>query len=210
LSSGGFARRQETADVSTTASCCLVLADAARLVSSTLAERIPDALTRAQGWLLDRQVAGGSWPGDDGKPSVDVAVAGLEALVATGARPASRGLRRAGLWLRRRQEPSGFWREDEFEEFDEGGASHHARTARVVRALIAARSAEVDPIERGVNALLEPTAWNRGADPSVRELCDIAEGLAAFLEWSRDLPGATRPEVRPFSSVPHPSRSLHA
>jgi hypothetical protein len=212
LPSGGFARRRKKgfrwkADLRTTALCCRALADATRLVSPTLAERAPVALTRARTWLLDRQAAAGSWRGSDRRRSVDAAVAGLEALVATGATPASRGLRRVGLWLRRRQDPSGFWLED---GFDLGGASDHARTARVVRALIAARSAEVDAIERGVNALLDPTGWNRGADPSVRELCDISEGLAAFLEWSRDLPGIAAPGVRPFSISPLPPHSRHA
>ena len=227
LPSGGFARHRTTgfrwsrplgrpaakeADLRTTALCCRALADATRLVSSTLAERAPVALAQARTWLLGRQTAAGSWPGSDGQPSIDAAVAGLEGLVATGASPASRALRRVGLWLRRRQDSTGFWLE---EGFDEGGASDHARTARVVRALIAARSAEVDAIERGVNALLDPTGWNRGAEPPVRELCDIAEGLAAFLEWSRDLPEIARPEiakpgVRSFRVAPLPSRSLHA
>jgi 2-polyprenyl-6-methoxyphenol hydroxylase-like FAD-dependent oxidoreductase len=222
LPSGGFACRRETgfrwsrplgrlpeaeANLRSTALCCRALADATRLVSSTLAERAPVALARARTWILDRQAASGSWPGPDGRPSVDAAVAGIEALVATGASPASRDLRRAGLWLRRRQDPSGLWWE---ESIDEGGASDHARTARVVRALIAARLAEVDAIERGVNALLDPTGWNRGADPSVRELCDIAEGLAAFLEWSHDLPEIEKPAASSSHTAALPSRSLHA
>ena len=64
-------------------------------------------------------------------------------------------------------------------------------SARVVSALITARPPEVDTIERGVNALLEPTAWNAGTNPAIRDLCLLAEGLAAFLDWSHDVPGAT-------------------
>ena len=216
--SGGFARRRrgrsrwtlplvgwpsERADLQTTSLCCRALAEAAQVPSSTLTEHAPLALARARTWLLDRQAAAGCWSGPDGRPTVTHTAAGLEALVATGTRPASRGLRRAGLWFRFRQDRSGLW-------IETGGKPDHALTARVVRALIAARSAEVDAIERGVNTLLEPATWNGGTVSSARDLCDIAEGLAAFLEWNRDLPEATTTGAPSSLVAPSQAPSLHA
>ncbi len=78
-----------------------------------------------------------------------------------------------------------------------------------MRALIAARSAEVDAIERGVNALRDPAAWNGTGKPPTWDLCDIAEALAAFLEWHNDLPGVAGTRVASTRAVPIRSLSLH-
>jgi 2-polyprenyl-6-methoxyphenol hydroxylase-like FAD-dependent oxidoreductase len=190
------------ADLQTTALCCGALAEVARQSFPPLADQAPVALARGLAWLLDRQAAAGCWAGPDGRPTVADTAAGLEALVASGARPASRGLRRAGLWLRSRQNRSGLWS-------DGDEISDHALTARVVGALIAARSAEIDLIERGVNALREPSAWNGAARPSARDLCDIAQGLAAFIEWHHDLPGTAGTRAASTRTAPRQSLSLH-
>ena len=68
---------------------------------------------------------------------------------------------------------------------------------------------EVDAIERGVNALRDPAAWNGEANPSIRDICDIAEALAAFLEWDHDLPGATGTRSASTRTTPIQSLSLH-
>jgi len=164
---------------------------------------VAPALARALAWVLNRQAAPGCWHGLDGRPTVADTAAGLEALVTAGAHPPSRGLRRAGRWLRFRQNRNGLWT-------GEGRVSNQALTARVVRAMIAARSAEVDAIERGVNALLMPAVWNNMASASVREVCDIAEGLAAFLEWNRDLPEVPSPDAPSIPVVAIRALSLHA
>jgi squalene monooxygenase len=192
----------EKADLQTTSLCCRALFEATGNSSPPLADQAPVALARGLAWLLDKQTAAGGWPGPDGRPTAADTAAGLEALVATGARPASRGLRRAGLWLRSRQNRNGRWS-------DGDGISEYALTARVLRALIAARSAEVDAIERGVNALRDPAAWNGEANPSIRDICDIAEALAAFLEWDHDLPGATGTRSASTRTTPIQSLSLH-
>jgi hypothetical protein len=215
--SGGFSPRQkkkprwtlplvgwvpQKADLQTTSLCCRALFEAARNSSPPLADQAPVALARGLAWLLDKQTAAGGWPGPDGRPAVADTAAGLEALVAAGARPASRGLRRAGLWLRSRQNRNGRWS-------DGDGISEYALTARVLRALIAARSAEVNAIERGVNSLRDPAEWNSKGNHSIRDICDIAEALAAFLEWHHDLPDAKGTRAGSTRTTPIQSLSLH-
>ena len=81
--------------------------------------------------------------------------------------------------------------------------------AAVGVAEVAAGSAEVDAIERGVNALLGARAWDAGNETSIHELCDLAEGLAAFLEWNHDIPGSRTVGRRDTGKAPAPSQGLH-
>ena len=79
----------------------------------------------------------------------------------------------------------------------------------MLRALIAARSAEVNAIERGVNALRNPSEWDAEGSSSIRDICDIAEALAAFLDWHHDLPDAKGIRAGSTRTTPIQALSLH-
>jgi len=178
----GRVRESGCADVSTTAVCCRALAEVHRRHPGLFIERLPLALARARTWLADRQSAAGFWTSVDRRPSIALTAVAMKALLVSGTRTTARPLRRAGRWLCGGQTAAGTW--------SESGITPSTVTARAVGGLIAARPLEVDAIERGVNALLKPSDWNAGATPATRDLCDIAEGLAAFLDWNQDVPSA--------------------
>jgi 2-polyprenyl-6-methoxyphenol hydroxylase-like FAD-dependent oxidoreductase len=177
----GLVRGAGRADLRSTVLCCRALAAVRGRHPWLQPDRVAVALARACTWIEERQTASGGWAGPTGRPVVTATAAAIEALAAAGFRPTARSQRRAGVWARRRQSDAGTWTEP--------GVPSWAPTARLAHALMAARSAEIDAIERAVHALLEPTGWNGGADPSLSDLCAIAEALAAFLDWSRDVPG---------------------